>query len=63
MPSTARNRTVPLGELVAAVFDQAEDLMPAVAGDVAARVVAHVLLRTSDARAVRALQAAMAQPG
>ena len=51
-------RTVPLGDLVAAVFDHAELLSPTVAGDVATRIVTRVLRRTDNARALRALQRA-----
>jgi hypothetical protein len=57
MPSTKRNRIVPLGELVAAIFDQAKGLLPGVAGDVATLVVEDVLLRTANTRVLRALQA------
>jgi hypothetical protein len=56
---TATNaRTVPLGDLVAAVFDQAKGFTPAIFGDVARRVVTDMLLHTDNARALRALQRA-----
>jgi hypothetical protein len=57
MPTASTIQIVPLGELVAAVFDQAKRLTPAIAGQAATRVVIDMLLRTANTRALRALQA------
>jgi hypothetical protein len=56
MPSTTPTKTVPLGDLVAALFDQAEGFTPTVTRDVA-DAVTDMLLRTGNTRALRALQA------
>jgi hypothetical protein len=57
MPATtSRTHTVALGDLVAAIFDQARELTPAIADDVATLVVADVLRRTANRRALRVLQ-------
>jgi hypothetical protein len=57
MPTTTLTQTVPLGDLVAAVFDQEMGQMAPITGDVAADVVTEMLLRTGNTRALRALQA------
>lgn len=58
MHTATRAQTVQLGDLVAAVFDQATGFTPTVTNDVATRVVTDMLLRTDNAGALRALQRA-----
>jgi hypothetical protein len=57
MPSTTLTQTVPLGDLVAAVFDQAMGFSPTSTSEVATEVVNDMLLRTGNMRAWRALRA------
>ena len=60
MPTSisTRTRTVSLGDLVAAVFDQVRRLTPpSLAGNVATRVVRKMLLRPGNARALAAMRA------
>jgi hypothetical protein len=47
---------VPFGDLVVAVFDQAEALTPTIASKVAPWVVMDMLLRAHNMHALRALQ-------
>lgn len=56
MPNNKPAQTVPLGDLVAALFDQAEGFTPTITSDVA-DAVTDMLLRTGNTRALRALQA------
>jgi hypothetical protein len=56
MLKTSPTQIVPLGDLIAAVFDQRTGSVPTVTSDVASEVVADILLRTGNSRALRALQ-------
>ena len=56
MLKTSRTQTVPLGDLIAAVFDHRSGSMPTITSDVASEVVADILLRTGNSRALHALQ-------
>lgn len=58
MHTATNTRTVLLGDLVAAVFDQTEGFTPASVGEIARSVVTDMLLRTDNKRVLRALQRA-----
>jgi len=57
MPNVTPIHIVALGDLVTAVFDQAERLTPTIASKATTRVVIDMLVRTQNTRALRALQA------
>ena len=52
MPGTNLTQTVPLGDLIVALFDQAMGFAPTAAGDVTAQVVTDMLLRAGNIRAL-----------
>jgi hypothetical protein len=56
MPKTSLTQTVPLGDLIAAVFEQRTGSTSTITSDVASEVVADILLRTGNSRALHALQ-------
>ena len=56
MPSTNLTKTVPLGDLIVALFEQATGFAPAAAGDVTAQIVNDMLLRAGNVRALCALR-------
>jgi hypothetical protein len=56
MTSPNFTQTVPLGDLVVALFDQATGFAPTDAADVTAKVVTDMLLRAGKTRALRELR-------
>jgi hypothetical protein len=57
MKTATQVRTIALGDLVAAIFDQTEGLAPTVAGDMATRVVTDMLVRTDHTHLLSTLMA------
>jgi len=56
MTSPNLAQTVPLGDLIVALFDQANGFEPTAAGDVTAKVVSDMLLRAGNLRTLRELR-------